>query len=146
MVGMDSTFSGYYWIVWPYGARRNTMSNEYYPLSQEVIAEINDDYPAHSRVSCSDFDPCNAEPSGMGCWRCNALLFADYERVKQEYKLEITDHEEEVKKLKEEIKELHEALQNAANSLDSAGREWDASNAWRYLNKHPELIRQRGAQ
>lgn len=34
-----------------------------------------DDYPKHSRTSCSDEDPCNFDVEGTGCLRCNALLF-----------------------------------------------------------------------
>lgn len=33
------------------------------------------EYPEHSRTSCSDEHPVNAEVSGHGCLRCNAIFF-----------------------------------------------------------------------
>lgn len=33
------------------------------------------EYPEHSRKSCSDEHPINADVQGHGCWRCNAILF-----------------------------------------------------------------------
>lgn len=31
-------------------------------------------HPEHSRTSCSDANPCNADPDGSGCARCTALV------------------------------------------------------------------------
>lgn len=31
------------------------------------------EYPEHSRTSCSDEHPINADVTGHGCWRCNAI-------------------------------------------------------------------------
>ena len=69
--------------------------SEYYPLSQEVMEEINEEHPEHSRTSCSDENPCNYDAKGHYCWRCNALLMADYRRIKSEYKAEISQGEKE---------------------------------------------------
>lgn len=33
-----------------------------------------EDHPEHSRTSCSDANPCNADPDGSGCARCTALV------------------------------------------------------------------------
>ena len=33
------------------------------------------EYPEHDRTSCSDENPVNAEASGDGCRRCNAIFF-----------------------------------------------------------------------
>lgn len=33
------------------------------------------EYPKHDRTSCSDENPVNAEVSGAGCRRCNAIFF-----------------------------------------------------------------------
>lgn len=40
-----------------------------------------DEFPEHSRTSCSDLNPCNADPQGHGCWRCNALLFDRHDKL-----------------------------------------------------------------
>ena len=37
------------------------------------------EYPEHSRTSCSDEHPINADVTGHGCWRCNAILFTKAE-------------------------------------------------------------------
>ena len=34
-----------------------------------------DAYPEHNRTTCSDENPCNAEVSGHGCLRFNAIFF-----------------------------------------------------------------------
>lgn len=33
-------------------------------------------YPEHSRTSCSDEHPINADVDGSGCHRCNAITFS----------------------------------------------------------------------
>jgi hypothetical protein len=38
-------------------------------------------YPKHSRTSCSDDNPCNADVDGSGCHRCNALMFDHYAQL-----------------------------------------------------------------
>lgn len=43
-----------------------------------------DDYPEHSRTSCSDEDPCNFDVDGTGCHRCNALLFDRLTKANEE--------------------------------------------------------------
>lgn len=40
-----------------------------------------EEFPEHSRTSCSDEDPCNADPKGHYCWRCNALLFDRHDKL-----------------------------------------------------------------
>ena len=37
------------------------------------------EYPEHSRTSCSDEHPINADVTGHGCWRCNAIFFTQAE-------------------------------------------------------------------
>lgn len=39
--------------------------------------KYSDRHPRHSRSSCSDENPRNADPSGHGCTRCTALVM-DY--------------------------------------------------------------------
>jgi hypothetical protein len=40
-------------------------------------------YQTHDRTSCSDNFPCNAEPNGHGCHRCNALLFDEHDKYQK---------------------------------------------------------------
>lgn len=37
------------------------------------------EFPEHSRTSCSDDNPINADVEGHGCWRCNAIAFTKAE-------------------------------------------------------------------
>lgn len=43
-----------------------------------------DEFPEHSKTSCSDENPCNADPKGHWCWRCNAILFDRHTRLVNE--------------------------------------------------------------
>jgi hypothetical protein len=42
------------------------------------------EYPTHDRTSCSDEFPINADVTGNGCRRCNAILFTEHEALKNE--------------------------------------------------------------
>ena len=44
------------------------------------------EYPEHSRKSCSDEHPINADVKGHRCWRCNAILFEQAEAAFAELK------------------------------------------------------------
>ena len=44
------------------------------------------EYPEHSRNSCSDEHPINADVKGHGCWRCNAIFFEQAEAAFAELK------------------------------------------------------------
>lgn len=41
-------------------------------------------YPEHSRDSCSDAQPINADVDGSGCHRCNAILFTQHGEFKKD--------------------------------------------------------------
>jgi hypothetical protein len=42
-------------------------------------------HPEHDRTSCSDSDPCNADPEGStGCARCTALIMNHSEELDEE--------------------------------------------------------------
>jgi predicted nucleic acid-binding Zn-ribbon protein len=49
----------------------------------ECMGYYSDIYKNHQRQDCSDNFPCNAEPNGHGCHRCNALLFDEHEKYQK---------------------------------------------------------------
>lgn len=57
------------------------------------------EYPEHGRTSCSDENPVNAEVSGHGCLRCNAIFFT---KAKEAFL--------QVQKLEEKLGSAYEAL------------------------------------
>jgi hypothetical protein len=77
-----------------------------------------DEFPEHSRTSCSDQDPCNADPQGHGCWRCNALLFDRHDKLLAD----AVAHLERAEKWKAIAINLHDHRDFVRN-LDRAGLE-----------------------
>lgn len=47
-------------------------------------------YPEHSRTSCSDEHPINADAGGSGCHRCNAILFTQHGLLSQKLEIALT--------------------------------------------------------
>lgn len=80
------------------------------------------EYPEHSRTSCSDEHPVNADVTGHGCLRCNAIFFTQASNAFQA----LRDLEAEIERLRDisdgnaELYQ-HEALR--AEKADSLLRE-----------------------
>ena len=52
-------------------------------LSLYTKEYVDKTYPKHCRTSCSDKNPVNVDATGTGCHRCNALAFAEANKLQQ---------------------------------------------------------------
>ena len=87
-------------------------------------------YPTHSRTSCSDDNPINADVDGSGCHRCNAILFEQHDELKKDadhWRIECSEAREmyydaikQRDQLRAHINALREALSSAESALDES--------------------------
>jgi hypothetical protein len=89
-------------------ARNEDLINQHNLLLAHVPTLLK--FVEHSRISCSDENPCNASDTGYRCIRCQLLRIQKY-NWNDRWKINITLESEEVvaideKKFKEEIKNL----------------------------------------